>query len=81
MAVAVISGAFVGIGKDLVRLVDLLELFCGVFFRIAVRVELESEFAERLFYIIVRGVSFYAEDFIVISFGGHAIILLRLSLM
>ena len=60
MAEAVVGGAFVGIGKHLVRLACLLEfVFRGRVVRISVRMELHGELAVGALQLLIRGGALY----------------------
>jgi hypothetical protein len=64
----VVLRPLVGIRKDRVRLVDLLELLRGAVIGVAVRVVLEGQLAEGLFYLFGRGVAGDPEHLVIITF-------------
>ena len=70
MAVAIVGGALLGVGEDLVGLADLLEAGLRAVLLVAVRVELHRQAAEGLLDVFGRGVAFDAEDLVVIALCG-----------
>ncbi len=71
VAIAVISGALLGIAQDAVRLGGFLESLFGILIvGIAVRVVLERQFAVSALQPRVVTVAAYAQDFVVVALGG-----------
>jgi hypothetical protein len=69
---AVVARALLGVTKDLVRGVDLLELGLRLRILVAVRVEVHGETTERLLQVILRGIPRDAEDGVEVgTFSGH----------
>ncbi len=65
MAVAVVGGALVGIGQDLIGFLGLLELVLSVLaVRVAVRMIFHGQLAVGLFQLVLRGVAIDAEDLV-----------------
>src|SRR5262249_40876732 len=70
MAVLIVGGAFLGIGKDFISLAELLEFFFGCLVAgIFIRVILDGELAIGLFDFVRSGVFFEAEDLVIIALG------------
>ena len=69
----VVGLAALGIGEDLVGLVDLLEALVGARFRVDVGVPLLGELAEGLLDVGVARAARHAEDVVVVALAGHAL--------
>ncbi len=70
VAVGVVGGALLRIGKDAVSLRRFLELFFGgLIARIAVRMILHSQFAVGDFDLLLGRAALHAEHFVIIAFG------------
>ena len=67
----VVSGALLRVGKDLVSLVDFLELRFRTSIGILVRMVLESQSTESFLYFILGGIPGDSEYFIIIAFFCH----------
>jgi hypothetical protein len=73
MAELVVRRALLGVREHLVRFLGLLELGFRalVLALVAVRVVLHRELAISLLDFFIRGVLGDAQDFVIVSFGGH----------
>ena len=71
MPIAIISGAFLGIAQDAVRLGGFLESLFGILIvRIAIRVVFQRQFPVGALQARVVTVAAYTQDFVVVALGG-----------
>jgi hypothetical protein len=74
MAIAVVGGAFFGIGENLIGFPNFLKFFLGFFIALMfVGMMLDGEFAVGLFNFLWSDGAANAEHFVVIFFGGHGL--------
>ena len=74
MAIAVVGGAFFGIGENLIGLANFLKFFLGFFIALMfVGMMLDGKFAVGLFNFLRGDCAANAEHLVVISFGGHGL--------
>ena len=74
MAIAVVGGAFLGIGENLIGFPDFLKFFLGFFIALMlVGMMLDGEFSVSLFNFLGGDSAANAEHFVIIFFGGHGL--------
>ncbi len=73
VAVAVVGGALLRVGEDLIRLADLLELGLSPVLFVAIRVIPHRQLPERFLDLLCGGVPGHTQDFVVVAFrsAGH----------
>jgi len=69
----VVCGALFRVSQHLIGFVYLLELVRRPLLMVVVWVVLESKLTKSLLYFLLRGISIYTEDFIIISLYSHSV--------